>query len=65
MIYTVGYAKLTPKALALLAEHLEAIVTDTRAKPLSRKLGSDNGRLSEVISCGNPTCRYLIRCPLT
>ena len=36
MLYTIGYARLTPKSLAALAEKLEAIVTDCRAKPTSK-----------------------------
>ena len=33
MLYTFGYARLTPQSLAVLAERLDAIVTDCRAKP--------------------------------
>ena len=39
MLYTIGYASLTPQNLAALAEKLEAIVTDCRAKPTSKNPG--------------------------
>src|SRR5262245_20203434 len=49
MIYTIGYEKLTPKALAVLAEGLKAVVTDCRAKPQSRRPGFNRRKLRALL----------------
>jgi len=49
LIYTVGYARLKPLTLAVLAEQLGAVVTDCRAKPVSRNAGFNRKALTELL----------------
>jgi hypothetical protein len=49
MILSIGYSKLTPKALAELAEACNALVVDVRAKPLSRRHDFDRKRLEALL----------------
>ena len=60
MLYTIGYARLTPQSLAALAERLEAIVTDCRAKPASKKPGFNRPALH---ASARPSLRMVGRPP--
>lgn len=48
-IYTYGYSNSDPQHLARYAAHVDAIVIDTRMKPVSRNPGWNKGRLQALL----------------
>lgn len=49
MIFTVGYQRLSPDALAELARQLDATVVDVRSVPTSRKRGFGRHQLASLL----------------
>ena len=52
MIYSIGYAALTPERLDAIASHFQAVVVDVRSIPTSRHRGFGGRQLAALLGPG-------------